>query len=232
MEKIRLLSIVIVLFISVFGFGQTPAPTYYSEPASVSYTIKDGDCSFFVNPNKFSTQIRVETSAPLTSFNFSITYNSSIISLDTNSASNGVQSGLTNISLAVNNSQPGSLKISGIDLTGVGVGSTTLVTISWIAVSEGTTTIQTDTDPNNPIAIVPIFIATNVNIKRAAFGDVNVDNKLDIVDALLDAQYYVGLKPSNFNSCLGDANRDGKIDIIDALRIAQYYVGLIPSPAV
>jgi lysophospholipase L1-like esterase len=58
-------------------------------------------------------------------------------------------------------------------------------------------------------------------------GDVNSDGAIDIVDALLTAQYYVGLDPQNFNAANADTNCDGSIDIVDALLIAQYYVGLI-----
>ena len=57
-------------------------------------------------------------------------------------------------------------------------------------------------------------------------GDVNADGYIDIVDALLTAQYYVG-----YNVIIdleaADVNADGLIDIIDALLIAQYYVGII-----
>ena len=49
----------------------------------------------------------------------------------------------------------------------------------------------------------------------------------DIVDALLTAQFYVGLNPVNFNQNNADVNCDGSVDIVDALLIAQYYVGLI-----
>ncbi|MBN2533062.1 MAG: hypothetical protein JXB88_09225 [Spirochaetales bacterium] len=58
-------------------------------------------------------------------------------------------------------------------------------------------------------------------------GDVNNDNTVDIIDALLTAQYYVGLEPPGFNPDNADVNCDAKIDILDALLIAQYYVGLI-----
>lgn len=58
-------------------------------------------------------------------------------------------------------------------------------------------------------------------------GDVNGDEAVDIVDALLAAQYYVGLDPANFDPSLADVNCDGAIDIVDALLIAQYYVGLV-----
>lgn len=58
-------------------------------------------------------------------------------------------------------------------------------------------------------------------------GDVNSDGNTNIVDALLVAQYYVGIEVTNFNDEVADVNCSGAIDIIDALLIAQYYVGLI-----
>jgi hypothetical protein len=58
-------------------------------------------------------------------------------------------------------------------------------------------------------------------------GDVNNDSSIDIIDALLTAQYYVGLNPSTFDPANADVNCGGSIDIVDALLIAQYYVGLI-----
>jgi arabinan endo-1,5-alpha-L-arabinosidase len=61
----------------------------------------------------------------------------------------------------------------------------------------------------------------------ATAGDVNGNNTVDIVDALLVAQYYVGLNPQGFDTTVADVNCDNAIDIIDALRIAQYYVGLV-----
>jgi hypothetical protein len=58
-------------------------------------------------------------------------------------------------------------------------------------------------------------------------GDVNGSGDADVVDALLVAQYYVGLNPANFNPAPADVDCDGDIDIVDALLIARYYVGLI-----
>jgi hypothetical protein len=58
-------------------------------------------------------------------------------------------------------------------------------------------------------------------------GDVNNSGSVDIIDALLVAQYYVGLNPSGFNNEAADTNCDGSVTIVDALLIAQYYVGLI-----
>lgn len=59
----------------------------------------------------------------------------------------------------------------------------------------------------------------------STLGDVNDDGEIDIVDALLVAQYYVGL--TSIDTSRADTNCDGSVDIIDALLIAQYYVGLI-----
>jgi glucuronoarabinoxylan endo-1,4-beta-xylanase len=58
-------------------------------------------------------------------------------------------------------------------------------------------------------------------------GDVNGSGTIDIVDALLSAQYYVGLETPGFNRECADTNCSGSFDIVDSLLIAQYYVGLI-----
>jgi hypothetical protein len=58
-------------------------------------------------------------------------------------------------------------------------------------------------------------------------GDANSSGSVDIVDALLIAQYYVGLNPQGINTAVMDVDANGGIDIIDALLVAQYYVGLI-----
>lgn len=60
-------------------------------------------------------------------------------------------------------------------------------------------------------------------------GDVNNSGSVDIVDALVIAQYYVGLNPSPFYASVADTNGDGSTDIIDALLVAQYYVGLVST---
>ncbi|MBN2735553.1 MAG: dockerin type I repeat-containing protein [Spirochaetales bacterium] len=60
-------------------------------------------------------------------------------------------------------------------------------------------------------------------------GDVSGDGVINIVDALMVAQYYVGVIFENFHVEAGDVNKSGRIDIIDALLIAQYYIGLIDA---
>jgi hypothetical protein len=63
----------------------------------------------------------------------------------------------------------------------------------------------------------------------AECGDVNSSGVVDIVDALMIAQDYVGLNPANYDSSVANVNGDANTDIIDALLVAQYYVGLISS---
>ncbi len=65
-------------------------------------------------------------------------------------------------------------------------------------------------------------------VSAAQCGDVNSSGGIDIVDALVIAQYYVGLNPSNFDSGAADVNGDNSVSIVDALYIARYYVGLLP----
>ncbi len=68
--------------------------------------------------------------------------------------------------------------------------------------------------------------------QSAGYGDVNSDGAVNIVDAILTAQHYIGLEITGFESFLADVNLDGKIEIQDALLIAKYYIGrikIIPS---
>jgi endoglucanase len=75
--------------------------------------------------------------------------------------------------------------------------------------------------PTNPATPTPTPVGDIL------MGDVDDNGAVNIVDALLVAQYYVGLNPANFNPEVSDTNCDGSTNIVDALLIAQYYVGLI-----
>ncbi|MBN1699360.1 MAG: DUF362 domain-containing protein [Spirochaetales bacterium] len=79
--------------------------------------------------------------------------------------------------------------------------------------------------PAPETTVVPSLAPTG--IVTGERGDVNGSGTIDIVDALLTAQFYVGLDPANFDEESADADCNGSVNIIDALLIAQYYVGLI-----
>jgi len=72
-----------------------------------------------------------------------------------------------------------------------------------------------------------LFIMPQTFAQTALLGDVNSDTRVDIIDALLVAQYYVGIIPANFNVNVSDVNSSNSTDILDALLIAQLYVGII-----
>jgi hypothetical protein len=92
--------------------------------------------------------------------------------------------------------------------------------------SAGQIVIQLTAITENPkINGISIKPGTNGGV----LGDVNGSGTVDIVDALLIAQYYVGLNPVGFNAANADVNCSGTIDIVDALLVAQYYVGLVSN---
>lgn len=88
---------------------------------------------------------------------------------------------------------------------------------TWATPAGTETPASTPVPEDTPITTPPALM----------IGNVNEDGIINIVDALLVAQFYVGLNPANFNQAAGDVNCDGTVNIVDALLIAQYYVGLI-----
>ncbi len=98
------------------------------------------------------------------------------------------------------------------------------VTISWSSAEDAYAITLSST--GSVVTPVPTAVPTAVPTPQTNLGDVNSSGSIDIVDALLIAQYYVGLAPQGFNAANADVTRDGSIDIVDALRIAQCYVGL------
>jgi hypothetical protein len=75
-------------------------------------------------------------------------------------------------------------------------------------------------------AETPVPASTPEATPGSARGDVNGDRQINIVDALLVAQAYVGLNVS-IDTVNADVDCDGAVTIVDALLITQRYVGLI-----
>jgi hypothetical protein len=98
----------------------------------------------------------------------------------------------------------------------------------WFA--EGEETLP-PTEPPTPTPEVTATPVPTPTLETERIGDVNLDQTVDVVDALLVAQYYVGLNPPAFTAAseTGDVDLSGETDIIDALLIAQYYVGIISA---
>jgi hypothetical protein len=76
-------------------------------------------------------------------------------------------------------------------------------------------------------AVFIFLVLYSLSLGAQTLGDVNSNGSIDIIDAMLIAQKYVGLNPVNFDPAAADVNCSGSIDIVDALLVARYYVGLI-----
>lgn len=60
------------------------------------------------------------------------------------------------------------------------------------------------------------------------YGDVNGDGIIDISDAMLICQIYLGnVAPTDTQKKAAEVNGDGIIDISDAMMVCQYYLGNI-----
>ena len=79
------------------------------------------------------------------------------------------------------------------------------------------------------LVLCSLLLLGLVQVAAQETGDVNNDGNVNIVDALLIAQYSVGLNPSPFYTEVADVDCSGTIDIIDALIVARLYVGLADS---
>ncbi|MBN2737465.1 MAG: carbohydrate-binding protein [Spirochaetales bacterium] len=77
------------------------------------------------------------------------------------------------------------------------------------------------------LIFLTMLLLSGLSAMAAELGDVNTSGRVDIVDGLLIAQYYVKLVPENFDASVADVNDDQLINIVDSLLIAQLYVGLI-----
>jgi predicted secreted protein len=76
------------------------------------------------------------------------------------------------------------------------------------------------------IAIVLCIVCAQAAFSQVLVGDVDANGTVNIIDALLIAQNYVGLSPAALTRIdLGDVNLDGLASIVDALLIVHYYIG-------
>src|SRR5438034_495455 len=94
---------------------------------------------------------------------------------------------------------------------------------------------ETDNGTNYDVALARYFgsatTSTTTTTLPSPCGDVNGDGSVDIADALIVAQYDVGLRqcgqPPFTNPAKCDVNQDASCTIGDALRMAQCDVGIV-----
>jgi hypothetical protein len=213
--------------------GPTPVPTETPAPGAGDVWIVPENYNVRLS-TIFSMQIHANTgSQNFAAYGFDLTYDSNYIIVNTSIETEGVEEGPDGFVSAVNAANDGVLRMSGFDTDGTGPGPDLhVVTVHLYAQqNSGTTYLGLDvidlTDSDINIIGNPNGRGANVTISNVTLGDVNDSGGIDIVDALLVAQYYVGLSVSEFNAAAADTNCDGSINIVDSLLIAQYYVGLI-----
>jgi hypothetical protein len=209
----------------------TPTPGSIENPGAVWVSPKE---SIAAKDTAFATDILANSGDLLIgAYGFELTYNPDVILVDVSKGQNGVEAGADGFFAAVNAETPGTLFYSGFDPYGTGPGAALqLLVVYWLAVEEGTSPIDLRisslADSNADSFEDPQGISGTVTVlPPGLMGDVNGVAFVDIVDALLVAQYYVGFDPAGFSPTCADANCDGNLDIVDALLIAQFYVGLI-----
>lgn len=88
-------------------------------------------------------------------------------------------------------------------------------------------TLSAPADKNSaPIALFTFeYAKTEPDVM---YGNVNGDNTIDVSDALLVCQIYLGnVAPTDAQNAAADVNGDGAVDVSDALMICQFYLGNI-----
>lgn len=88
-------------------------------------------------------------------------------------------------------------------------------------------TLSAPADKNSaPIALFTFeYAKTEPDVM---YGNVNGDNTIDVSDALLVCQFYLGnVVPTDAQNAAADVNGDGAVDVSDALMICQFYLGNI-----
>jgi len=70
-------------------------------------------------------------------------------------------------------------------------------------------------------------LLNTVSAQNLLLGDSDSNGIVNIVDALMIAQYTVGQTMNNINLQAADTNVDNVVNIVDALIVAQFCVGLI-----
>lgn len=88
-------------------------------------------------------------------------------------------------------------------------------------------TLQAASDKSSaPIALFTFeYAKTEPDVK---YGDVNNDGTVDVSDAMLVCQIYLGnVTPTDAQKLAANVSGDDAVDVSDAMMICQYYLGNI-----
>ena len=202
------------------------------------YLHGDGSTDYYVawicNPavfvfegDAFSSTVYIRGGDVSTNFEIHLKYNPAIINPDTITQNSST--------VEMDNTIPGLIRFTG---SGISIASN-VASITWKALKAGNggfdlDIIKFEDDNGNPVTIggrTPAAFNISAIVRKGyrMFGDIDEDNTVNIIDALMIARYTVGNTPVTYDQEVADVNLDGSCNIIDALIIAQYSVGLITS---
>ncbi|MBN2738200.1 MAG: DUF3160 domain-containing protein [Spirochaetales bacterium] len=227
---------------------KVPSPEPSPEPTSTPITDPPDNAFFRIEPpevavatnTSFSLEIRLDIyEGKVAAYGMTVDYSRDLIAIDQSNHPNGVSAGTDGFLSAVSVSTIGTLMVTGFDVNGIGPDNDLhLLTIDFYAKNQaGKTEVRLSvdnlTDVNAQVISMsePVIISyvTVTGYTGIRYGDVNNDNAINIIDALLIAQYFVSLNHIHMDLEAADVNHDGQVNIVDALLIAQYYIGLIDS---
>ncbi|MCI7107839.1 MAG: dockerin type I repeat-containing protein [Agathobacter sp.] len=114
---------------------------------------------------------------------------------------------------------------SGTTMTyGITGGTQEQITDPSYLYNQGLTTLHTVDAPYKEISVT--FVERMVD-----YGDINGDNKVDLIDATMVLQYYNGVKKDLTAEQLrkADVDQSGSVNLVDVLFIMKFYNGAITS---
>jgi len=213
--------------------GFSPPPT----PAVPVAKFSIDKAAYVVQGKPFSIDLYLtESSIALTAYAIQLLFDPALVKPNTTIGTNGVEvgfAGFLNTAVIATNS----LSVTGQSAIGIGplttgVTSLRLLKFNFIPLKGGVIEFLpqfTSLTGANNTAMNSAY-QSDTPVKILGIGDVNFDQKINIVDALLIAQYQVAASPdSSLYWEAADVNGDNLITIVDALIVAQYSVGLIPQ---
>jgi len=217
----------------------SPVPTT-PPPADAQFAISPASKTVGLN-SSFTLGVALSSNTKaIASYGIDVKYDSSLISVDTATVTDGAKAGTDGFMAAANPSTNGVISITGFDVNGKGPGSNLdFLTLYFKSGSrEGNADVSIDVRLATDASTADVGIngiGGTVIVKDGQGSDCNLlgdgDNNgsVDIVDALLAAKLYVDPNTNVASPVCLDVNCSGSVDIVDALLIAQYYVGSLSS---
>jgi hypothetical protein len=195
----------------------------------------------------FVVDVMVDNAADLGAFEFTLTFNPAVVSLQSATLGNFLGgTGRTAVALPLVQHAPGTYEFGGYTHASTRIlgpnGTGTLAHLTFQAVAAGNSNLSfiaaqltgTEWAPAPLTVVIPATNSGSVTVTAATgiLGDVNADGAVNSTDALIVLSADAGFNVSMFcpMNC-GDTNADGYINSTDALIVLSYDVGMtVPFP--